>query len=261
MWLEAKIQLPSEALERIFPLARGGTHADEARNITARLNEAAGNPLPPEFFHYDAAGHPMHGRPPVRFGSFTRGVSVVGVGARGADLVDSLAHRFRRMWSDHVGSPLLETRYSGKNAVRWSYPRRYIVHGLAVEPPQPWSFTKDDWFETLKPLIAKAIASGLLAEAESVHGEDSSISNSEVLSEFGAHCVGVLSCERLGFKALHASKSGKEHGKAAIAVCRRVEFTLPIDLDGTWHVGRLPSRGFGLIRPAHMVGAAQKEAA
>lgn len=245
MWLEVKISLPDGVREQIFPAASGGTHASDVRNITAKLNEAAGNPLPPEFFHYDAAGRPRHGRPPVRFGSFSKGISVVGVGAEGVDLVDSLGHKFRRLWSDKVGKPLLESRFSGANAIRWSkYPRKYLVHGLAIDPPQPWGFSKENFREQLDPLMAKMILSGIQAQIDTNHADDDSIQGSEVLNELDQMRVGITGCERLTFRSLEHAKNGR----AAIVVCRRVEFELPIELEGVWHVGRLPSRGFGLIR-------------
>lgn len=245
MWLELKVHLPAEALERIFPASSGGTHASDARNITAKLNDGAGNPLPPEFFHYSQPGRPRHGRPPVCFGTFSKGISVVGVGAEGVDLVDAYGHKLRRMWSEMVGAPLLESRFSGTNAIRWSaYPRKYLIHGLAIDPPQPWSFDRNNFREQLDPVMAKAILAGIKAQVDSIHADDSSIQGSEVLNELDQLRVGITGCERLVFRSLEHSPSGR----AAIVVCRRVEFEMPIELEGVWHVGRLPSRGFGQIR-------------
>lgn len=255
MWLEIKVSLPDEAREKIFPSASGGTHASDARNITAKLNEEAGNPLPPEFFHYDKQGRPRHGRPPVRFGSFSKGISVVGVGTEGVDLVDSLGHKFRRMWSEKIGTPLLESRFSGKNAIRWStYPRRYLVHGLAIDPPQPWNFDKNNFREQLDPIMAKSILEGIKAQVDTNHADDDGIQGSEVLNELDQMRVGITGCERVTFRSLEHAKSGR----AAIVVCRRVEFELPIELEGVWHVGRLPSRGFGLIREVNGRGAQER---
>lgn len=255
MWLELKVSLPDEARERIFPVASGGTHASDARNITAKLNEAAGNPLPPAFFHYDEVGRPRHGRPPVCFGTFTKGISVVGVGAEGVDLVDAYGHKLRRMWSEKVGAPLLESRFSGTNALRWSaYPRKYLIHGLAIEPPQPWSFDRTNFRDQLDPIMAKAILAGIQAQVDSNHADDSSIQGSEVLNELDQLRVGITGCERLTFRSLEHSKSGR----AAIVVCRRVEFEIPIELQGVWHVGRLPSRGFGQIREVNARGLQER---
>lgn len=246
MWIEAQIHLPDDALERIFPAERGGPHASEARNLTARLNEEAGHPLPPVFFHYDGQGRSLPGRPSVRFGSFRRGISVQGVGTEGVELVDSLAHRLRRMWSDHAGAPLQERRSSGTNAIRWSpFARRYLIHGLAIDAPQPWTFSKEGWLEELRPVMAKAVVNGIIAQVDSNHADDASIRDSEVLSELDQVVVGIDGAERVAFKSLNTKAEGN---KAAIVVCRRVELTLPFELEGVWHVGRLPSRGFGLIR-------------
>lgn len=255
MWLEVKVRLPDKALGAIFPAARGGTHASDVRNITAVLNEAAGNPLPPEFFHYDKAGRPRHGRPPVCFGSYAGGVSVVGVGKEGVDLVDSHGHHFRRMWSNKVGQPLLESRYSGENAIRWSpYPRKYLVHGLAIEPPQPWTFTRENFRQALDPIMSKAILAGIIAQADSNHADDPLIQGSDVLNELDEIQVGITGCERLTLRSLEHAKSGR----AAIVVCRRVEFELPFELQGVWHVGRLPSRGFGLVREVNGRGPQER---
>ena len=256
MWIEAKIHLPDEALERLFPADRGGTHAAEARNLTAKLNEAAGFPLPPEFFHYDGNGKSLTGRPAVRFGSFTRGISVYGVGTQGVDLVDGLAHRMRRMWSDHVGQPLLETRASGSNAIRWSgYPRKYFIHALALDVKQPWTFLKEDWLDVLRPAMARAVINGNASQVDSNHAAHASLRDSEVVSELDQLELGITGGEKVGFKRLNTNS---EVSNAAVVVCKKVELVLPFELEGVWHVGRLPSRGFGLIRSQRAYGVAER---
>ena len=256
MWIEAKIHLPDAALEWLFPASRGGTHPAEARNNKAKLNEEAGFPLPPEFFHYDSQGKSLTGRPAVRFGSFTRGISVYGVGAQGVDLVDGLAHRLRRMWSDHVGQPLVETRASGTNAIRWSgYPRKYLVHALAIDVKQPWTFSKENWLEELRPAISKAVIGGIVALGDSKHAGDASIRGFEGGSELGQVEGGITGGEKVGFKRLNTNA---EESRAAVVVCKKVELVLPFELEGVWHVGRLPSRGFGLIRWQRAYGVSER---
>jgi hypothetical protein len=244
VWSESKILIPAHVLERVFPKEAGGVHAPDARNVTARLNEAAGFPLPNLFFHYDPAGKPLGGRPLVRFGSFSAGISVQGVGEEGADLVEGAAHHVRRLWSRHLDTPLVEQRYSGQCSIDWSArPVDYYIHQLLVDPPASWWEARHG-LEELKPVLAQAIKRSLLAEIESLHGRSPGVVNSDVLNEIDGVAVELVSVDSLRFKHLNPGSGGK----AALPCARGVRFRLPVSLSGVWHLGRLCSRGFGKVR-------------
>lgn len=244
MWSESKILIPVHVLEQVFPKGGGGPHAPEARNVTARLNEAAGFPLPNQFFHYDITGKPLGGRPLVRFGSFSAGISVQGVGEDGADLVESAAHHVRRLWSGHLGVPLSEQRYSGQCSIDWAgRPVDYYIHQLLVEPPNAWWEARQG-LEELKPFLAQTIKRSLAAEIDSLHGRSPRVVNSDVLNEIDGIAVEIVSVESLRFKHLNPGGGSK----ATLPCARSVRFRLPVSLGGVWHFGRLSARGYGKVR-------------
>lgn len=248
MWQEIKIPLPEDVLARVFPPQRGGPRGDDARNITAHLNELAGYPLPNQFFNYNDKGQPLNGRPPVRFGSFSRGISVQGVGVQGCDLLRSCGHHVRHLWSVKNDVPLREVRSSGRNAISWSpRPIDYFVHQMAVDPPKQWlHLGKEAKFDVqdLKPLLQESIKRSLMAEIRCLHGEDPSIDGSEVLSQWDDVRIDVIDVARLGFHPTHTSRASK----AVLPAVKHVRFRAAIKLDGIWHVGRMSSRGLGLVR-------------
>lgn len=245
MWSEVKILVPPDALEKVFPASRRGPHADQARNITARLNELAGYPLPNRFFNYDEQGRPLGQRPSVRFGSFQAGISVQGVGREGCDLVESIAHHVRRLWSLHLGQPLTEHRYSGQCDMRWAErPVNYYVHQLLLDTPADWWVDHGDAKQRLMGFAADAIKRYIIAEAQGPHRGDPVIEGSEVQNELPDLMVHVTSMDAVNLKQINPGTDNK----AVVACAKSVRFQLPVSLSGIWHVGRFTSRGFGKIR-------------
>lgn len=245
MWSEVKIQFPPDALEKVFPASRRGPHADEARNITARLNELSGFPLPNQFFNYDDQGKPLSQRPSVRFGAFKAGISIQGVGREGCDMVESMAHHVRRMWSLHLGRVLAEHRYCGQCDIRWSdRPVGYYIHQLILDTPRGWWIDQADAKQRLIPIAADAIKRHLIAEVQGVHRGDLVIDGSDVQNELPDLMVYISDIEAVNLKQINPGATNK-----AVAVCAKsVHFQLPVSLYGIWHASRFSARGFGKIR-------------
>lgn len=245
MWSESKVLLPPTLMGELFPKNRNVVRAPVFRNMTAKLNEAAGYPLPNTFFNYGSTGRPLQGRPPVRFGAFSTGLAVQGVGPQGAEMVDSMAHHVRRIWSTHVGAPLVEHRYSGRNALRWAArPAEYLIHQLAFDLPKGWWIDQPQAKLTLLPHLAALIKRGLTAEVDDIHRNDMSIHGSDVLNEIDDMMIDIVSIDGVGLTKVNPGTTNR----AVLPYAYGVRFKLTIDIDGIWHVGRLSARGFGKIR-------------
>lgn len=251
MWTDVQIFTGEADRARIFD-AKSDIPGRKERAFVARLSGAAGHVLPGEIFHES-----NDGVAPVRFGGFANGLRIYGVGAAGAELVETHGSTIRHLVSDWAGRPLKESRSSGATKVRYSrrpiayrLPRlvfeRYRVgeRNLMRQVSDRYTGGPEDLaIPEIREAIVSEIRNGLARQRAELHGHDPRVT----LDEDGADIDimesrwEILSVDGFRQERVSGLREKPVYGLAAVDLVVRGDLLL----EGVWHVGRLAARGYG----------------
>lgn len=215
MWAEMIMDVP-------------GYIGHQTRGALARLNDAAGSPLPAEFFHYEGAG-PIPDKPPlIRMHGNGRNIRIVGVTDDGAILmyrhaaaVAHLVDGVTRRWSFREGQFSAEP----------SYERKQTVRSLAV---------------SLSPISRNAAMAGDFSDPSLIGEVTKLLRDSmerqmfwwlpdEQVPEIGDVVISKSVPVRLSQKG------------GAYLSALDVSFKANKEFNGPWQLGRLQARGYGRL--------------
>ena len=210
---------------------------DIARKMLAEALD--GEKISPVFFHRDHKGS-IQGRigddrngegmglpPSVIFDGGRGFVRLYGVGQEGVETLALSLPTVLSALNRHLGSPvLLEMRQGSLDIKATGYGVLHSIHRLVVSKKS--GFPDDDYQEKMKREIVRGLVS--CARIHAPHFESLIPSESEIEVLEGVPCAVEI-----------------KPGIMAGAV-KNVVVAMPIRLSGPWSVGRLRSRGYGLIR-------------
>lgn len=207
---------------KIFP--------DDARQKTASLLDQEKKELIAPLMNYDpATGKSITGFPPVHFAHNNNGFTMVGYGNAGHELVSSLAGRIALAWSSDLDKPVM---VEGKQIPCDLQAEQYMV---SYRVPRMVLQKRPEHIATLSDAVAgKRFIEALFLRS----------------IERQAQYLGItmpkdVRVEFVGCSGEFSARNGK--GSPACLGIRGAIFKVNLRLKGLWSVGRLMSKGYGLI--------------
>lgn len=246
-----------------------------SRQARAMMAEACdGFPVNPAIFSRDADGKTLQtlvrdtasgetygAAPHVFFGGGNGLIRVTGLGVTGTDLVRDNAMLMLTAISQLVGHPCQFRAAQGQASLQRSYPHLYHVADLSLckggqvakyMDPKAGTMTGKDGkekgmatLESCRPLILKAIRSGLISQAHVLDEQD----GGNRLSQIGTD-------DELGIEILQGYPyidRREDKGGQIFLNMRHLVFSVDLELAGPWLIGRLRSQGLGLVRPHRVI--------
>lgn len=285
MWYRCDIHLSEVAAARLFP--NGGHGGRVFRRLVALMADEDALGLPPAVLNY-GDGDPMQKLPPVRFASFARGVSILGVGAEGAELAQAIAPVIHAALTRRARALLPVYERGGETSFSpRPFHAPYFTAGAVLSPTKgvhKWLGWMDSAREhqcsladipEAREAIEGRIAAALMRQVDALDPAE--------LENGRRTCWNLLASEddelamvRRGDKpfnvrvlttgkpfvetrmnntarALRAAGGPGPMGNLPLVGLRHIEFTVDAELKGIWQVGRLTSSGYGLVHAANRV--------
>lgn len=240
-WYEFQIHLPQQAAERT-------TSAQAARHwIASLMANAAPKDRPDLRLLHGTTPETSAGIATIRFGWGNKIIRILAVGEASCDLLAAEAHKVTRLLSRSLNMPLRETRHSGTCRILPIRPmQRYAIRNLALRDYQ-WDDIKQSVLDgswTERPEIPHAVAStietGLRQQCELL-AMDAASATLALPDDF------MLQIDSIGdLQSFRVKPDADFYRLSAV----RVRFSVNVELQGVWHVGRLISRGLGLVQPS-----------
>lgn len=216
-------------------------HPDQARQLTASLLDKDQSGAVASLMNYDpATGKTITAFPPVHFGYNRKGFSLIGYGEPGSQLVQDMAGKIVLAWSERLDKPVM---VEGRNLCcaieRESYPVTYRVPRMVLQKRAEHLVTLKDPVAG-KAFIEKLFLSSITRQAE----------------HLGLAMPKDIQVEFIGCGSEFAAQNGK--GSPACLGIRQAVFKANLRLCGLWSVGRLLSKGYGLMNCDLQRGEAEK---
>lgn len=215
-------------------------HREEARAIVASACD--GVALPSDIFHRDAAGHELSGPPSVIITGGRGSITLHGVGRRGADLVKSATPTlFTALFPR--GFAAVDTA-DGEMAMKADGGGYYYINRLVVaKRPRACAPYVRTPILSVKDRIEAIIQSGL----EEVAG---TLDNARIEAGVApTYSVGLPS----QVEVMEGTPMALPFAPGLYAAAYRdVVFFATATIRGPWTVGKLRSRGYGLVAPRHL---------
>lgn len=226
----------------------GEQSPERARQWVAGLmNEAQAEERPSmRLFHADEMGHPMDGVSPVRFGAGRDMIRLYAVGASACDLLAQDGHKITRLISRNLARPIKEIRQSGQcniEQIPYLYPhhiRGLVLKHYSWDELKPLDICKPGGWDQpkVREAIVRSIETGIRDQAKLLSLDGMGL-NFEAPDDV---LVDLISVDKI---VPFEVKPGSRRFRLS---AQKIQFRLNLKLGGPWHVGRLTSRGFGLIR-------------
>ena len=203
----------------------------QARQALAKLDDAAGHPLPEPFWHY-RDGYPVSDRlPPVRIGASPRRVWLAGVGREGAVLLYENARTVARLFMEGAGyMPAFEFQEGDLAVEPLGFSPVYRFQNVALNLPGTARATlkagglgDPDAMEVVRARMEGALARFM---AEYLPG----------------HPVPAIDHLVHLDKAVAVAHRGRGYRIVVSGTC-----AIPADLRGHWQIGSLQARGYGRL--------------
>jgi len=277
MYTTALFRLNTVARHRLFGEDGQGV-SERFRSLIASESDAQGIALPSALFHYGDDGRPLNNLAPVRFHATPTGLTLIGIGAYGRDLIYETGPGVNRILTGVTKLALPVEIREGQNQYKpLGFERLY--HSSIT--PVGRRSRKNDWTEWVATATerkidvmtipeAKAAAETILTNSlrrqllelhlngpgdrtcvvDMMTGE--SIDSEEDLSRLKVRVVTTATVPVPAFGALQRAHARSIGAKAATMIAlKRPVFAINAELKGEWAVGLLQARGYGRLRPHH----------
>lgn len=214
-------------------------HREAARATVASACD--GRPLPPAIFHRDAAGHELPGPPSVIITGGLGSITFHGVGQEGSELLDGAAgDLFAALYVR--GFAAVDTAHGDMEMVGGDGGYYYLNRLIVAKRPRACAPYVSTPIDTVKERIAAIIGDGLAEVAATMDDAAIAAGRRPLYSAGVPSMIEVVSGTPLAIPfapGLYA------------AAYRDVVFFAPSRIRGPWSVGKLRSRGYGLVLPRH----------
>lgn len=217
--------------KKIFP--------DIARQKTAALLDQFQPGLVSRLMNYEVVEgkkRTITGFPPVQFAHNQDGFSLVGFGETGSALLADISAPLATAWSDHLDVPVkLDSKVIGCSIDPRPYMLTYQVPRMVVQKRAEHLKTLGD-ASTGKTFLESLFLNSLRRQADFL----------------GLKLPEGVKVNFIGAKGEFAAKNGD--GNPACLGLRGATFETNLRLGGLWAVGRLLSKGYGLINADMQLG-------
>ena len=215
-------------------------YPDMARKLVALA--CNGLAIDPAIFNRDANGKTLQGAPPkIIFDGGNGFIRIYGIGKSGSDLLTSQAMNILSGLSDHFNSPVrLEVR-TGEMSLKQSAPSIYTAHRLVMsKKPKKVGQLWNQTIAQSEKEIKEEILTGLLSYAQYLDDDSGGESMLEGrIPKQDSFFLDILEGEFTPIEIIPGISA---------AGFKNLTFATDLELNGPWAVGKLRSRGHGLIR-------------